>query len=474
MPHVTPGAPRCFPAPPHPPWGGPVPPIPTIPVTVLPAQGCGSNPLGLHWDTPSPGQPLAALEAVMGPVAPAAALAAPVVAPVAAPAAPAVALAATALEAPVLAAVSAFLTSLPAAGWLVMPEPVLEVPPSPCTLGPCFSGGACTPDPAPGAGYTCCCPPGFHGSNCEGRALCLHGGQCRDLGRSTICKCQPGFSGRRCEHNADDCTPNPCANCGTCQDGANTFTCSCTLGYTGADCDASASGPCLHSATCYTHFSGHICTCPPGFMGSCCKEEVGGPPSGPPMPPSPCWALVWGWRCDLAVMDTPPSLSLGPHSGLGTPLPGGAYAIKLFEMSVHATVSLESGPGRLTRVGTPHSGPGGGGDTPVGVTVSCFGVCRPSVPPPPGHLRAARSMARRSTRCPRRSIASPTHSCSRPLPAGPLPRAVLGSSRGQSEGRGGAGGRVAHRPMGGGADRGGDGEGRGRAGAGGVWKRRKP
>ncbi|XP_021234726.1 delta-like protein 3 isoform X2 [Numida meleagris] len=204
----------------------------------------------------------------------------------------------------------------PEAAEVAVLEPLPEASPSPCALGPCFNGGACAPAPPPGAGYSCRCPPGFHGSNCERRAdrcanrLCLHGGHCLDLGHSVICKCQPGFSGARCEHNVDDCSPNPCANGGTCVDGTNSYSCSCTLGYAGDDCrqraDACASGPCLHGATCYTHFSGHVCACPPGYMGPRCEEEVGGGPAAPHrQPPAP-----------LALACALPIALLGPGLGL--------------------------------------------------------------------------------------------------------------------------------------------------------------
>ncbi|XP_071886068.1 uncharacterized protein [Anas platyrhynchos] len=197
-------------------------------------------------------------------------------------------------------------------------EPVPEASPSPCALGPCFNGGACAPAPPPGTGYSCRCPPGFHGSNCERRtdrcadSICQNGGHCLDLGgRSVLCRCRPGFSGPRCEHNVDDCSPNPCANGGTCVDGANAFTCSCTLGYAGARCrlraDACASGPCLHGATCYTHFSGHVCACPPGFMGPRCEEEVGGPPPASPRRQAPA---------PLAIACALPVALLGPGLGL--------------------------------------------------------------------------------------------------------------------------------------------------------------
>ncbi|RMC22989.1 hypothetical protein DUI87_00016 [Hirundo rustica rustica] len=117
-------------------------------------------------------------------------------------------------------------------------------------------------------------------------AAFLKSGQCRDSqGASPLCRCPPGFSGRRCQHNADDCSPNPCAHGGTCQDGANSFSCSCTLGFGGPRCrrraGACAPNPCAHGGTCFTHFSGPVCACAPGFMGVRCEEEVRGPPPRP-------------------------------------------------------------------------------------------------------------------------------------------------------------------------------------------------
>ncbi|XP_032942531.2 delta-like protein B, partial [Catharus ustulatus] len=113
------------------------------------------------------------------------------------------------------------------------------------------------------------------------------GGLCRDSHASSpLCRCPPGFSGPRCEHNADDCTPNPCAHGGTCQDGPNSFTCSCTLGFGGPRCrrraGACAPNPCGNGGTCFTHFSGPVCACPPGFMGVRCEEEARGARAGPP------------------------------------------------------------------------------------------------------------------------------------------------------------------------------------------------
>ncbi|CAM9135350.1 unnamed protein product [Bubo scandiacus] len=186
-------------------------------------------------------------------------------------------------------------------------------PPSPCALGSLLQRRAPAPWP-PAPATPAAAPPGFRGFNCERRAdrcddhLCLHGGQCQDLGRGAICKCRPGFSGRWCERNADDCTPNPCANGGTCQDGANSFTCSCTLGYAGADCrrraDACASGPCLQRGhLLHPLLWPRLRLPPPDLWGPAVRRKLGGPPPAPPPPASraPCPGLC-----------PPPLALLGP------------------------------------------------------------------------------------------------------------------------------------------------------------------
>ncbi|XP_061300211.1 delta-like protein 3 [Pezoporus flaviventris] len=258
----------------------------------------------------------------------------------------------------------------PAAPGSPSPAPV-PLEPSPCALGPCFNGGACAPR---GRGFSCRCPPGFRGANCERRSdgcalqPCLHGGQCRSVpvpspvppftspsphppggqcrpapSGAPLCRCRPGFRGRRCERNVDECSPNPCANGGTCQDGANAFHCACTLGYGGRRCqeraDACASGPCRHGATCYTHISGHVCACAHGYMGALCEEPVPGArgprvPPPPPPPPPLVLALALALGCAL------PAAALGAALGLAacgrrrsrgesqrTPRPGGAPAL---------------------------------------------------------------------------------------------------------------------------------------------------
>ncbi|XP_028822548.1 delta-like protein B [Denticeps clupeoides] len=151
-----------------------------------------------------------------------------------------------------------------------------------CADDPCFNGGTC--EETLTGGYACRCPPSYTGSNCEKRhdrcsqKPCANGGECVDLGQTVLCRCVPGFSGPGCHVNVDDCTSAPCRNGGTCVDGVNNYTCRCTLGFSGKNCsvraDACLAHQCQHGGTCYTHFSGPVCQCPPGFMGSSCEFPV--------------------------------------------------------------------------------------------------------------------------------------------------------------------------------------------------------
>ena len=75
----------------------------------------------------------------------------------------------------------------------------------PCVTNPCLNGGTCAID---GSGYTCSCPTGFSGTNCE--------------------------------TNIDDCLGNLCENGATCVDGINSYTCSCANGYAGTWCEIAA------------------------------------------------------------------------------------------------------------------------------------------------------------------------------------------------------------------------------------------
>ncbi|XP_022086573.1 slit homolog 2 protein-like isoform X2 [Acanthaster planci] len=154
---------------------------------------------------------------------------------------------------------------------------------NPCLSGPCQNQGACSVSLT--ERYTCSCPEGFKGRNCEVELdacegmPCLNGGQCQNLNGGFRCECMPGFEGDLCESNIDDCKHHQCLNDGICQDGINNYTCYCSLGYSGTYCEvdkdlcASGANPCQNGGVCYDLGRSYRCECPPSYRGLNCTES---------------------------------------------------------------------------------------------------------------------------------------------------------------------------------------------------------
>ncbi|XP_038593172.1 protein eyes shut homolog [Micropterus salmoides] len=188
-----------------------------------------------------------------------------------------------------------------------------------CLIKPniCFNGATCitTSEPSSLPQYTCKCPLGFTGANCEtdinecDSSPCQHNGTCSDLLGHYECQCPTGFLGKNCEVDIDACAlPNntcpprtqcldlpdgleytcrlpcpqnlqPCANGGRCVlNNARSYTCVCTPGWSGQDCRINVNDCvqhwCQNGATCVDEIDGYSCLCPRGYTGVYCEEDI--------------------------------------------------------------------------------------------------------------------------------------------------------------------------------------------------------
>ncbi|XP_074531233.1 uncharacterized protein dlk2 [Halichoeres trimaculatus] len=172
-----------------------------------------------------------------------------------------------------------------------------------CSQQPCQNGATCAMEDS--GEYSCLCPQGFHGRDCQlktgpchqRRSPCKNGGLCEDsngFAEELTCRCLAGFTGPRCETDVDDCLMKPCANGATCLDGVNRFSCLCPPGLTGRFCtvnlDDCASRPCLNDGRCLDLAGGFHCVCRPGYTGSTCETALTSHNN-----PDPGWTTV-GWE----------------------------------------------------------------------------------------------------------------------------------------------------------------------------------
>ncbi|BES93149.1 N terminus of Notch ligand [Nesidiocoris tenuis] len=180
---------------------------------------------------------------------------------------------------------------------------------------PCRHGGTCF-NTGQGS-YTCACPPGYTGNDCEvkidgcSHTPCLNGAKCVDEGRGGYqCDCSVGWQGTHCEISAVTCGDFPCQNSGICEDTQTGYKCTCMPGFAGHDCsdevdlcqcqngatctpegtcvclsgytgnrcetniDDCAHSPCLNGATCIDGVNTFKCQCVPGYVGQLCQDEV--------------------------------------------------------------------------------------------------------------------------------------------------------------------------------------------------------
>ncbi|XP_005915556.1 protein eyes shut homolog isoform X1 [Haplochromis burtoni] len=188
-----------------------------------------------------------------------------------------------------------------------------------CQIKPnsCLNGATCiaTNQPTSPPQYSCKCPLGFTGTNCETEINecdsrpCQHNGKCCDLLGDYSCQCPTGFQGKSCEVDIDACAlsnntcpPNtecldlpygleytccvpcpqhlqPCAFGGCCVlNNSNAYRCICTPGWSGQDCRVNVNDciehGCQNGGTCMDEIDGYSCLCPRGYTGIYCEEDI--------------------------------------------------------------------------------------------------------------------------------------------------------------------------------------------------------
>uniref|UniRef100_A0A4W4HLJ4 Slit homolog 1a (Drosophila) n=1 Tax=Electrophorus electricus TaxID=8005 RepID=A0A4W4HLJ4_ELEEL len=169
-------------------------------------------------------------------------------------------------------------------------DPAVLAKCNPCLSSPCWNHGVCQTDLT--ELYSCSCPLGFEGSNCEINTDecedndCENGATCKDGVNNYTCLCAPYYTGEMCEEIEDICAPgrSPCKQQSTCLITAMGPKCVCAPGYVGDDCSINYNDcqehKCQNNGECVDEINGYSCTCTRGYSGQLCEVL--------PSPRSPC------------------------------------------------------------------------------------------------------------------------------------------------------------------------------------------
>ncbi|KAK2555579.1 Neurogenic locus notch-like protein 2 [Acropora cervicornis] len=204
-----------------------------------------------------------------------------------------------------------------------------------CFSNPCQNNGVCSGNLS---SYSCRCPNGFKGFNCEAvdhcyRGPCLNNGSCINSVDGYQCDCLKGFQGPTCQgialcnivvaigqgkHNPRKKQGRGCAlkrvilgfrssfthlnakNNGTCSANLSSYSCECPNGFEGNSCevvDHCYNQPCFKRGACVNSVDGYQCNCHEGFQGRNC-QEVDHCYDEPCLNNGSCVNSVGGYQCD--------------------------------------------------------------------------------------------------------------------------------------------------------------------------------